>query len=349
MHYAVWPDPVTGKQRKKSLRTSDPAKAEIKLKNFNRDLAGGKVKPIAPRITSLLSDFRIKFLEYAEHQVDKDEIRPATYNLYKVALDKAVEAWGPDKNLLRLHKKDIEFYQDFIARPPAKTADEKKKPKALAKTTVNKNFRHLKGALKKGMEWQVVNKDLYFPRQWKNTQEIRYFTTEELVKLATHITEKNPAFADLVMLAAYSGLRSGEIVRLTARDIDNPKGFIRVSAEQKNRSVSRIPINSKMRRILDRHSHDIGPLFRWKRVDHISATFRAFADAAGFPDHRFHDLRHTYGAHLVMAGTDIRKVQQLMRHRSIESTMVYTNLHPVDLVEAAESVDYGEAADYGTR
>lgn len=328
IYYAIWYEGHTKKARQKSLKTRDEKTAEIRLKDFNRKMLAGKVKPIKPKLICKLSDFRIRFLEYIETEIEIGQIRESTYNLFKVSLDKAVKAWGPDKNLLNLCEEDLEHYQHFIS-----------KTYNIKKATVNKNYQHLKGALRKGQKWGAVNQKLHFPKNWKTTQTIRYLSKAELKKLIEKIPDEE--FADLCMLSACSGMRSGEIIRLTARDIDNPPGFIRISAEQKNRQEDRIPINKEMRAIFNRYKRDIGPIFRWKKNYQISALFKKHARAAGFPDHRFHDLRHTFGAHLVMAGVDIRMVQQLMRHKSIHSTMVYTKLYPADLVEALNKLDFG--------
>lgn len=50
-----------------------------------------------------------------------------------------------------------------------------------------------------------------------------------------------------------------------------------------------------------------------------------------------HRLRHSYGTHLVAAlGIDIRKVQELLRHSSIQSTQIYTHLTTGQLKEELE-------------
>ena len=71
-----------------------------------------------------------------------------------------------------------------------------------------------------------------------------------------------------------------------------------------------------------------GIIRRW----HVSpATLqRAMKEAvrrAGIPKPAsVHSLRHAYATHLLLQGVDIRQVQELMGHRSVETTMVYTHV-----------------------
>jgi len=66
---------------------------------------------------------------------------------------------------------------------------------------------------------------------------------------------------------------------------------------------------------------------------------RWFADAvkdAKLVDFTWHDLRHTFASRLVMAGVDIRTVQELLGHKSITMTMRYSHWSPEHRVAALE-------------
>jgi integrase len=68
---------------------------------------------------------------------------------------------------------------------------------------------------------------------------------------------------------------------------------------------------------------------------------RWFLDAvreAKIEDFKWHDLRHTFASRLVMAGVDIRTVQELMGHKSITMTMRYAHLSPKHRTEALEKL-----------
>ena len=58
----------------------------------------------------------------------------------------------------------------------------------------------------------------------------------------------------------------------------------------------------------------------WRRVK-ISAA-RAGLPASVTP----HTLRHSFATHLVEGGADLRSVQEMLGHASIQTTEVYTHL-----------------------
>ncbi len=154
--------------------------------------------------------------------------------------------------------------------------------------------------------------------------------------------------AELVRVAAYAGLRRGELVALRWKDIDFPGRKITVvrsmsgdvlTNSTKSRRARDVPLPDQAAAALDRLSRRVdftGPneyVFcnRYGRQLEPSALRRRFErarDAAGLPALRFHGLRHTYGSLLVGGGVDLVSVQSAMGHAHIATTQRYLHARP---------------------
>jgi integrase len=160
--------------------------------------------------------------------------------------------------------------------------------------------------------------------------------------------------AELVRVAAYAGLRRGELVALRWRDVDffGRKITVRRALSgdtelrsTKSRRFREVPLPDQAGAALDRlrrRGEFIGPddyIFanRFGRRLDPSALRRRFErarDAVGLEPLRFHDLRHTYGSLLVAGGIDLASVKAAMGHSRISTTERY--LHPRPAGELAD-------------
>ena len=164
--------------------------------------------------------------------------------------------------------------------------------------------------------------------------------------------------AELVRVAAYAGLRRGELVAVRWRDIDFPGQKITVRRalsgdtelrSTKSRRARDVPLPDQAASALDRLSRRAeftGPddyvfanrLGRRLDPSALRRRFERARDAANLEPLRFHDLRHTYGSLLVAGGIDLASVKAAMGHSRITTTERYLHARPA-----------GELADRFTR
>lgn len=147
-----------------------------------------------------------------------------------------------------------------------------------------------------------------------------------------------------ILMVLYSaGLRLSEATHLRVRDIDSDtmRIFIRCGKGQKDRYVM---LSKRLLEILRDYWKSFRPkgwLFPGKdpRQPISSSAVQRFlkrARKAARIEKRAapHSLRHSFAVHLLQSGTNLRYIQELLGHSSINSTMIYLQMAP----ECAEAV-----------
>ena len=67
------------------------------------------------------------------------------------------------------------------------------------------------------------------------------------------------------------------------------------------------------------------------RPEYYTKEFKKIVRRLSLKRHRFHDLRHTFGVRTWLQTGDILLVSNLMGHRNLETTMIYTRFLPTRL------------------
>lgn len=147
-----------------------------------------------------------------------------------------------------------------------------------------------------------------------------------------------------IVTALNTGLRKGELFALTWKDIDFEREELRVR-RSKGKRFRVIPLNDLVLQALREHPRHITSSVLFHNPDgsgwkDIRGSFNATLTKAGLPPIRIHDLRHSFFSNLVMAGEDLRTVQELAGHRSITATMRYAHLSPGRLKESVTKLKW---------
>jgi len=146
-----------------------------------------------------------------------------------------------------------------------------------------------------------------------------------------------------------TGMRVGELVGLDLEDIDPLAEVVRVRGKGRRERLA--PLGSFAVRALNRYLDaragadvkDDRAVFVNRHGRRLSARSvrrklaKYLAEAGLDPAVSPHTLRHSFATHMLERGADLRAVQELLGHRSLSTTQIYTHVTASRLKEIYES------------
>jgi integrase/recombinase XerC len=168
----------------------------------------------------------------------------------------------------------------------------------------------------------------------------RLLRVDEVIRLLDSLpVETAPGIRDRAMLETLygGGLRVSELVGLNLGDLDEDQGLVRVRG--KGRRERLCPIGGEATAWLRRwvalrrpKSPGEAAVFLNQRGTRLTTRsvgrlLEGHLRRAGLVDTASpHTLRHSFATHLLDRGADLRSVQELLGHRNLSSTQVYTHV-----------------------
>lgn len=211
--------------------------------------------------------------------------------------------------------------------------------------TISRNIASLKAfyhyMYKTGMVGEDVSERLKAPKIEKKLPEI--LSTTDVVRLLEQPSGDSPKeIRDKAMLELLyaTGIRVTELISLKLQDVNLQVGFIVCRDENKERVI---PFGKEAKSALIRYLEGT----RAVMIDNPESEY-LFANCSGKPMSRQgfwklikyyarkagiteditpHTLRHSFAAHLVENGADLRSVQEMLGHSDISTTQIYANLN----------------------
>jgi integrase/recombinase XerC len=170
---------------------------------------------------------------------------------------------------------------------------------------------------------------------------------QALDRLAAADDRSAPRDRALLELAYSSGLRLSELVGLNRGDVDRGAGLVRVRGKGRRERI--VPVGDGALRSLEGY---LAARPRIVRGDEPVFTGPSGTRLSGRTVQRVvrcrlvevarglgvtpHALRHSFASHMLDRGADLRAIQEMLGHRSLATTQVYTHVSRSRLLQAYE-------------
>ncbi len=268
-------------------------------------------------------------------------------------------------NTLAAYRRDMQRFASYLelaGLPPAEQADKptlvayvlSMQKEGRANATIVRNVVTLRSFYAYLMRMGAIAEDpsegLTPPKAQKTMPGI--LTPEEVERLLEQpdpTTVKGERDRAMLELLYATGIRVSELIALQLSDLNFEMGFVRCGERERIIPIGRTCVAALQQYIQGARQQliagrDDGTLFVnmygrpltrqgfWK----IVKQYAAMADIAG--DITPHTLRHSFAAHLLQNGADMKSIQSMMGHMDISSTQIYAqvvNSHLRDVYQKA--------------
>jgi len=231
-----------------------------------------------------------------------------------------LEKWAPrfaEQDAMELH----EWSKEMIGYMRAHVDQNGAKKRPLSDASIRNVLAYLRAAIKYAHKVGRIESDqtarMIIPPV--NNERHHYPQRREMLQIARACKHREVRAA--IRIAFYSGMRRGEILRAKV----TRTGFS--LADTKNGRPRIVPIHPRVA-VLARHVRFT------VTVKQFEMAWTAARAAAGYPDTKFHDLRHGAASEMINAGIDLFTVGGVLGHRSVVSTKRYSHLVTDRLADA---------------
>jgi integrase len=178
----------------------------------------------------------------------------------------------------------------------------------------------------------------------ENNERVRFLSDDEEERLRAAILSECPDRMPDLDIALNTGMRKSEQYGLNWADVDLEGR--RVSLKRtKNGSARHIPLNSVALAAFeaiaakrDRNGKVFGPADGSHPVLEHRGWWEAVVRKANLIDFHWHDCRHHFASKAVMAGVDLRTLQQLLGHKTLQMVVRYSHLSQSHELAAVEKI-----------
>jgi integrase len=214
-----------------------------------------------------------------------------------------------------------------------------RKKQGASNATINRELSFLKAVLNKAVKWELIDKNPLQHLESLPEKHLfnRYLTVDETLTL---IEACEPHLRPLIVTSIFTGLRWGDVRLLKWDEVDFENSVINLEDSKTDelcyplptevmQEIKKVPRNGSRFVFINQRTGE-----PWQD---LRKAFKKAKKKAGLKrPFRVHDLRHSFASNLVMNGSDLKTVQELLGHRNINTTLRYAHL---SLLHKKKAVD----------
>ena len=320
--------------RTRARRLLHPRTAEEALQAILTEARRGTLAGMTT-VNAKFADASAEWLRYVQH--DRD-VKPSTLSDYRHMAKRLDRTFG-EMFIERIDAEDIERWRAGLS---------------CSNRTSQKYLIVLNGIFKRAMKvYRLPSNPMTLverPRV-RHSSEIDVLSAAEVRTLVRKTSTE--LYKALILTAAFTGLRMGELLALRWGEVDFAAETIRVvrsftiggESSPKSGKPRSVPMVREVATALARlgqrehFTSDDDLVFAGVAGGHVDskdvrAEYKAALGRAGLRNLRFHDLRHTFGTRAVEQAESILELKEWMGHANVQTTMRY--LHYKSKADAAQ-------------
>jgi integrase len=336
-------DAATGRPRQLSKTVHGSARdADAVLHDLIAKHGGGSADGVGATFAQLLD----LWLEECE-RLDRS---PTTVRTYRSQIDKSIRPALGRLKVGRISARHLDNLYGVM------------KDQGSTAKTIRNHHAIISSALHQGVRWGWVRENVAERARPPQVGQgrVKAPSVESVRAVVAAAEERDPRLAPLLMLAALTGMRRGELCALRWSDVDLERGELDVSRSvvvavgglaQKSTKTDRfrqVALDEVGVLLLRQHLRNVEARAREGgatvppdayvfspyldgsqpfRPDNVTGFFIRVRDSLGLKDVRLHDLRHFTATQLIGAGVDVRTVAGRLGHADPSLTLrVYSHL-----------------------
>lgn len=282
-----------------------------------------------------------------EEKKEKGKVNKNTI-LIRLREELSVAEYSP--RTIEIYTTYVEEFLGFVKKPPLKVKREdvisflaEKKRQNVKGTTLALVYAALKFFFHSHLKHRIMG-DIKRPKKGKKLPVV--MTKEEVKKIINAAKQERNRL--ILKLLYSSGLRVSEVVKLKTQDLnlDDKTGTVKAGKGNKDRLIilSESWVD-EVKPYIKNRNFESKYVFSKKNghplsVDTVQRIVRKCRQRAGIEKKVTpHSFRHSFATHLLEAGENIRKIQELLGHSDLSTTQIYTQVSKDEIKKVKSPLD----------